>query len=385
MITPINLSRRNRHSLVDAFELKDLVLRGLPDMFDSDRQLFCSCLKREGNQIVRHGDSPRYTVITLLGLQQLKDAGEESPFEVNGILRLLLRYPEWVTNLRDLGLLIWLTALAEPDRLRKTYLDFNVERALKGYPGAEEGRTIELACFLAGLAHASLARSTDLPDVTDLVLEVFRRLQKNQGASGLFRHMTRKGVLGSVFQDRTGTFADQVYSIYALSRFAQAFQIYEPLVPALDCAGAICQLQGSMGQWWWRYDSEIGKITAQYPIYSVHQDALAPIALMALSEATGHSFAEPIAKGLRWIVGNNELHQDLRDIPLHVIWQGIELRDWHRQYPARTLSLLKTRDGTDRDGLTIREECRPCDFGWLLYALSNQLSVKSEPLGKRAS
>ena len=59
--------------------LNDLAFRGLTDMFDKDSGLFCYRLKREGAGLTREGLSPRYTVMTLLGLHRLETAGVPSP------------------------------------------------------------------------------------------------------------------------------------------------------------------------------------------------------------------------------------------------------------------------------------------------------------------
>ena len=56
-------------------ELNALAVRGLTAMFDSDRQLFCHRLIRTNRGLVRVGVSPRYTIMTLLGLRQLEMAG----------------------------------------------------------------------------------------------------------------------------------------------------------------------------------------------------------------------------------------------------------------------------------------------------------------------
>ena len=67
----------------------------------------------------------------------------------------------------------------------------------------------------------------------------------------------------------------------------------EALQNSLQCANAICNLQGPLGQWWWHYDSMTGRVAERYPVYSVHQHAMAPMALFAAQDACNADFREP--------------------------------------------------------------------------------------------
>src|SRR5207248_880072 len=144
--------------------------------------------------------------------------------------------------------------------------------------------------FLAGISHLKLAGFSSLPELTDLAVRAWRLLEANRGPHGLFGHQAVRGVFGTL-RGRIGTFADQVYPIYALTRFAQAFGEAKALACAVDCAEAICRLQGPLGQWWWHYDSRTGRVTSKYPVYSVHQDAMAPLALLPLGEIGARDFS----------------------------------------------------------------------------------------------
>lgn len=62
---------------------------------------------------------------------------------------------------------------------------------------------------------------------------------------------------------------------------------------------------------------------SRYPVYSVHQQGMVPMGLLALQEVSGVNFKEQIHKGMAWIYGKNELHTDLRDQSRNVIWRCI--------------------------------------------------------------
>jgi len=109
-----------------------------------------------------------------------------------------------------------------------------------------------------GVSHAALARPDKLSEFKNLADRTYRRLKQNQGKSGYFGHLgTTKSVAG-LLRGRVGSFADQIYPIYGMSKFAMAFHMDTASTAALDCAKAICRAQGEMGQWWWLYDSNSG-------------------------------------------------------------------------------------------------------------------------------
>ena len=66
-------------------------------------------------------------------------------------------------------------------------------------------------------------------------------------------------------------------------------------------ATAICDAQGPAGQWWWHYDSRTGGVVEGYPVYTVHQHAMAPMALLDLADAGGDAHLAEICRGLRWL------------------------------------------------------------------------------------
>jgi hypothetical protein len=245
-------------------------------------------------------------------------------------------------------------------------LDFG--KALGTYPDGRQARTRGLAWFLAGIAHARLACPGSLPDLTDVAVDTYHLLQDNQSEGGIFGHAAFPRFHQQTFCNRFGTFADQIYAIYAFTTFARAFQIEEPLGSALGCANALRALQGEMGQWWFLYDKRACRVVNRYPVYSLHQDGTAPFGLLALGETTGQSFHEPIYKGLSWIAGANELGEDLRNLDRGLIWDSIGPRRRIANYWEAALSLMNISRERQVESLRIRYEARPDHFGWLLYA-----------------
>jgi hypothetical protein len=184
-------------------------------------------------------------------------------------------------------------------------------------------------------------------------------------------HQSRTASIAGRIRGRIGSFADQVYPVYAFAKFAQAFGSREALNRATQCAETICRHQGSSGQWWWHYDAATGKVAGQYPVFSVHQDGMAPMSLYALTEAGGREYDPEIQRGLQWIE-HNELGRDLRDNG-HVIWRSI-FRAKHQARINELGRLLGLKDDVlnGRTGLSVCRECRPYELGWALYALAQR-------------
>ena len=358
-------------SIPNVRELILLATRGLVRMFDDDKQLFCHRLVRTEQGLVRDGFSQRYTIMTLLGLREFERYGGTTPFDTQSLYDSFARDTSWIRGAGDLGLMVWLTATFAPDQLRGFFSGINLEAALDRHADARQGRTTELAWFLAGLAHAASTSPKIAAELMDLAVEAYHRMEQNQGEYGFFGHLAETKSLSGVLRGRIGSFADQIYPIYAMSKFAITFGIEEPLGSAVECASAICDSQGTLGQWWWLYDSRSGRIASRYPVYSVHQQGMAPMGLFALEEATGRSFRENIERGLRWIYGSNELDVDMRDHAQSLIWRCILPLNRRTKYLDCALSLVRPPKRDAPAGpLRVLNEDRPYELGWLLYAFA---------------
>jgi hypothetical protein len=359
-------------------QLEKLAIRGLQAMYDEEQKLFCHRLKQTPSGNIKEGISQRYTVMTLLGLLRAESAGHRSPVDIYATIDALHRNTEWVDNIGDLGLLLWLSAVSSR-KLDGFYAKFDLENALRKYSDARRRLTMELAWFLTGLTYASRAEQERPSYLEPLARQTYTLLQCNQGKDGPFGHMAQWKSLAGALRGHVGSFADQVYPIFALAHFGQAFAMKEALQNSLRCANAICRLQGPIGQWWWHYDSMTGRVVERYPVYSVHQHAMAPMALFAAQDACNADFREPIYKGLEWIGGANELQQSLEDQSASLVWRCI-------RPPKSTSYFGRVRDlaGQEKTPGTLRilHECRPYELGWLLYAFAGRESETVKPSGR---
>lgn len=347
--------------------LVELALRGLAAMYDPEKRLFCHRLVKTPRGMVREGLSPRYTTMTVLGLLRAKAAGLQSSIDIEATVNQLLEDTTWVDNIGDLGLLLWLCAVSSPERLKHCTSAFDLSTALRRFPDARHRLTMELSWFLTGLAVANKAQRSR--GLEALARETHQLVRANQGPSGIFGHMGTRQSLAGMVRGRVGSFADQVYPIIAMTHFSQAFADDQARDNALRCAHAICDRQGTLGQWWWHYDSANGRVVEHFPVYSVHQHAMGPMALLAAEEAFDVDFQTSINRGLEWINGANELKQNLEDANAGVVWRCISPPNAGPfAKGVRSLMGKEPRQGP----FETLYECRPYELGWLLYAFAGQ-------------
>lgn len=352
-------------------ELVELAARGLPQMVDPEKQLFCYSLRERNGGLVREGVSPRYTLMTLLGLHRYEEAGGKSPIKIRETFDRLAADVRWIDNIGDLGLLLWTCAVICPEQFPEICGKADARGALQRYPDAKQGKTMELSWYLTGLSYGLNAGLPSAQGLSDPAWTTFAMLKANQGKKALFGHQARSKTVTGLLRGRIGSFADQVYPIYAFVQFAKFAHKGEVVQRARGCAETICEYQGANGEWWWHYDASTGRVVETYPVYSVHQDGMAPMALFALSELVDLDFTHPIQKGLAWVDGHNDLNLDLRSEPANVVWRNFFLPETNR-FLRQLLGSVMRPSAPPVNKLKVNYECRPYELGWLLYALAGR-------------
>jgi hypothetical protein len=351
---------------------RELALRGLAVMFNEKQGLFCYRTRLMGLRIVNEGFSRRYSLIALIGLHRLETLGIPVHMPINRTLDKIAASWGKLENAGDFGLLLWASALISPSCVEALLDRHDPIPILQQCRDAREGLTTELSWLLTGLSVLSL-KQPRLPEAWEaLARRTYQQLMDNCGASGLFGHMSSR-LFQTPFRARIGCFADQAYPIYALSKFAGAFNNISALIAARRCGEAILSLQGEQGQWWWQYDSLKGEVAGYYPVYSVHQDGMAPMALHALSQATNISFDESVEKSLAWISGRNELQFNMLDFERNLIWRAIRPPKWaiRHEMLCRAVHLPLS---SHPQALSVWYECRPYHLGWLIYAFADRMA-----------
>jgi hypothetical protein len=366
-----------------------LAARGLPRMYRPETDEFAfTRAPGPGGTIELRGTSTRYAAIVALGAWWLPEPAQRPIFggrTAREFIGLLIERLPGTTNLGDVALVCWAAAQARHPDLgaalaRLAAVDQHHPSALHpdAHPEAEVADGVPQYVVEASWVLAALAAARAQADVEEPLAAARHRLlaSRRPGAS-LFPHATGPGLL-PWYRTHVACYADQVYPIQALALLHRSGDDPEALAAASAAADRICQLQGPGGQWWWHYDARTSGLVEGYPVYTVHQHAMGPMALLDLTDAGGGQYREAIERGLRWITEPAEL--DLSGPPLVLDDEGLTWRKIYRGDPhkvVRAVHGVTTRavPGLRLPGVNrvyrpaaIDRECRPYEFGWLLYA-----------------
>ena len=348
------------------WRIVDVARAGLPAMFDPEQRSFIHSLHRvEGAPARLAGRSVRYGAMVALGARWLEESEQREMFggeTAGGFAQRLLDKSQEIRDLGDLAVVAW-AASATGCRGTAPVLERLSETVLR----AESIATVELAWILSALVagRSEVRPEQAVQPVRDRLLSVF------SAPAGIFPHVVGSG--GGALRRHVACFADQVYPIQALARYHAAFDDRVALSAATRCAEQICEVQGPDGQWWWHYDARNGRVIEGYPVYSVHQDAMGPMALLDLQEAGGPDMSDAIRRSLRWMEVASEVGHSLIDEEALVIWRKVG-----RVEPGKLLRTLRAGASRLRPGLRLRPldgifpptrvdyECRPYHLGLVL-------------------
>jgi hypothetical protein len=337
-------------------------------MYRPDERLFVFRARRAaGGAVVTEGLSPRYTAITLIGLAGEDAATASAVLAGHGLEDVcdrLIRDVGRAANLGDVALTAW-AAWAVGYRDRKPAWD----RLAELRPAEAPHPIVELSWTLSAL---SLDGDTSLAELRERVAR--RLVTAFDARSGIFPHGV--GPHGAGLRSHVSCFADLIYPIQALAHYGAVSGDAAVLDVASRCARLTCRRQGPAGQWWWHYDRRTGAIVERYPVYAVHQDAMAPMALFALGEATGADYATPIQSGLGWLAAAPELRGgSLIDDASGLVWRKVARREPGKLSRYAQAVASRVHPGLRVPGLdaafppvAIDHEDRPYHLGWLLHA-----------------
>lgn len=366
----MNLRNENK---VEVASVVKLSLEGLRNLYDQEQGLFAFYIKGGRKFSTPLSWSICYTAIALLGLQKarLSTWREVIAIDLERTLEALNASWENAGRLGHLGLIQWANAECGGRYIKKLVDKIASESSRDNLLKVP---TTELAWLLTGICAAYRNLQTD-DLLKDLALHYFMVLTDSfNPRTGLFRHTPRRaGRLD--LRSHIGNFADQIYAVFALSLFYEVFKDERALRQAVQCADRLCSLQGEYGQWWWHYHSERGTVSSPYPVFSVHQDGMAPMSLQKLSAVSGKDYGASIEKGLKWLFGYNELGFEMVDWGRNLIWRDVEPFSFLTPL-GRYVSILMMETGLASSmaqarfmsALGVNREMRSYELGWLLYA-----------------
>jgi hypothetical protein len=224
---------------------------------------------------------------------------------------------------------------------------------------------MEIAWLLLGLAY-SVER---LPAAVVPLRRILGHLRSERLApSGLFYHDGQKHL-----RHRLPNFATEIYAVLALAVVARLGLDERAKSEAVRLADHLIRMQLPDGGWPWLFDADRAMVVEPYEVYSVHQDAMAPMALLELSAVTDDGrYAAAARRGLPWSTGQNELGVNLLDRDATFAHRSIRRRSpWDRvALAANSASVLAIGRPlrTGAANLELNQTCRPYHLGWILEA-----------------
>jgi hypothetical protein len=357
--------------------LVETALTGLPRMLDESTGIFTFTVRPTGPA----GRSLRYTCITLIGLTAAARAGFETRLDIDRLVRAVAERRREITNPGELGLLLW--CLSDYHEEITPAHDEIIAR-IPTTPGRLGGLTsTEIGWLLSGLSRTAMV-APGHAQVADKAAAVYGALRAcYHDATGLFHFGGRGGGrLRRRLRRRLGFFDNQVYGIHGGVDYYRAFGDAEALRMADRCFDRVLTAQGPLGQWAWHYNVKTGAVVDRYPVYSVHQHGMGPMALYAVADATGRSYDDALERSVAWVFGENELRRAMVDEDRALIWRSIRRRMAHGKliHVFKLLSLVGLQRAGNRlaavvnvpGQLEVDMECRPYELGWLLLAFARR-------------
>jgi hypothetical protein len=349
-------------------KMRMLAIRALGRMFRPEENLFAFRIIRTGKGDVLEGVSRRYTAIALMGLLEESEDVIRQVLHGRSITTICHRLVDGVHESQDLGevsLILWLARLVSQCNVDKIFDHLNILDPL-----GRDYSTVELSWLLTGLS----VRCNEKTDTEAAGLVARKLLQSFNEKSGMFPH--RPGWRHTKnYRSHVTCFADLVYPIQALSYYYLLTGDSEALDAASRCAERICFLQGRSGQWWWHYDYRTGKVIEGYPVYAVHQDAMAPMALLAIQDAGGMDYSRWIDRGISWLVNPPETGVSLIDPQADLIWRKVCRHEPNRLSRGLQAAVSRFHASWRMPGIDwlfrpeqIDYESRPYHMGWILCA-----------------
>jgi hypothetical protein len=234
---------------------------------------------------------------------------------------------------------------------------------------------------LAGLSHASVR----LPHLRGAAQSLGRQWAATLEArfvshAGLFAATVPGELRADPAHRFVTSFASQVYAVVGMTEHVLATSTAAP-DSVFDAANTVSRAQGPLGQWWWMYSARTGHVLEGYPVYVVHQDAMAVMALAALARLGERSNLGALESGLKWLNGDNELkgplvfddppwfHRAIQRHRSHADGYGGMSRANHvRVVLSSAMGSAPRATGKRGRGFEVLTEDRPYHLGWVLLA-----------------
>jgi hypothetical protein len=342
-----------------------LCLARLAESYDPQTGLFSRQLRDGRWGYTGKAEATTSTAICLVALSRAGVSGSELGLDQNRSLDSLARSVR--NHPGAIGLAIWANTVND-GRDFWSFLDHCGHANEGPRKLIPKLTTMELAWLLSGLLHEERRAITS--GLSELIDAAIAALLRRQTESGLFSHAEDRVSLAHWLRRHVATFADEIYPIQALALAMIGRSRQDACDAARRTADALLERRGPLQQWWWHYNIRDGSVSRRYPVFSVHQYGMAPMAFMTLAAAGATDYRDRALTGIDWL-RENELHQPMLDANAGTIWRDIHVEHGAFAKHVRDASEVIGLSGNRRDDphrLRLNREARPYEWAWCLMA-----------------
>lgn len=367
-----------QHARLDPVpDVTDRCLAGLRQAMNDETALFDRQIRDRSWSSTHGTEDITSTCICLIGLHRAGVDPAELGIGVTATLEALVDRALNDVYVGSIGLVTWATSLwwDHVPASSRTRLADHRTRYAQFLPVLT---TMEAAWLVSGLVHAKINGVLETDDaITGLART---ELHGRVGEGSLMMHAGRGAGLRHRVRRHVANFADQIYSVQAMSFLAVQDHDRASLDLAGQAADRLVELQGAKGQWWWHYDGRDGSVLRPYPVYSVHQLGMAPMSLLALHASDNRErWTDATERSRTWLI-DNELGVNM--VGDDTIWRDQRPTESRLATIGRHVRSIIGVPGAEivqpRTDLEINYETRPYEWAWYLYAEAIRNGVERE-------
>ena len=343
-------------------------LRGLEKTYIPSENVFAASRKLQDGRMMHIRDRNleyRFTMNALMGLHRLQSYGTEVFLNIESEYHLIAeRIDEHANSPLDIAATVWTGRCLGTEIPKKIQSLF--QSLLKNAPQMKQLGPKALAWSIAACLTGATDDHRHANSLAKLAAEKYIHPE-----SGLVRQDP------SGFRRNWAPFGAQSYMIFAFLFLARLTENAWAKDIGLFMARKLVQLQGKEGQWGWMYHVPTGRVVDYYPVFSVHQYAYAPLFLLEAIDNGYEEFREPLVKGFRWVLGQNEMGQSMVDSAHQIVWRRV----FRRAANAKLMKVLRAMliiygglksEIITADALDIDHQCWGFEMALPLFAFSGR-------------
>ncbi len=338
----------------------------LSNMFDDKNKLFSFSTRLENGKYINDFSNPlllRYTINSYLSIGKYnKTFGEKIFLEEFDFF--VKNNVNKITNIGDKGLLLYALSLYQHDEAKQFSQDLcrlSKEKILNC-------NIQEITWLLLGLTkYYEFVKDDRIIPFASRIFKYIIKFYLN--IDSLFpRHDIK-----NKFRERFISFGGIAYYLKAIYEYSRVFNDNYASVLFKELTKIMMSLQGIDGGWGWFYDNKNPKVLDWFPIYSVHQDAMALLFLFPAIKYFPEEANKSIIKSVNWLFGNNVLKAQMISYKPFFIYRSIKRKYLFNEKFERIIRSYKNVLLNKQDiyppntELEINPECRSYHVAWIIY------------------